>query len=65
MHFLARVVWCTAYTVRLMATDTTNYPVRNRPKRIRNGCGTDSRLSGTHKSDESTRGIHGQILYGT
>ena len=32
--------------VRHVATDMTNYPVRNLPKRIRNGCGTDSRPQG-------------------
>ena len=65
MRFLAEAVWRTAYLVRYVAADMTNYPVRNLPKEIRNGCGTDSRPFGTHKSDQSTRGIHGQILYGT
>jgi hypothetical protein len=32
MHFLAEAVWCTAYTVRHVAADMTNYPVRNLPK---------------------------------
>jgi hypothetical protein len=32
MHFLAVAVWRTAYLVRHLAADMTNYPVRNLPK---------------------------------